>query len=148
MRLADRVTASGERDGFFVIHRHAREGFAHLRSRLHRVGLAVDAFGIDVDEAHLHGGKRVFHRRRFIDVFITTITRREPFLLGAPIGVLFRRPDVFAAEAETEGLQTHGFISDGAREQDEVSPAQTIAVFLLDRPEQTTRLVEVDVVGP
>ena len=60
MRLAEGVTASDERDGFFVIHRHAGEGFADVARRGDGIGIAVRAFGIDVNQAHLHGAERIF----------------------------------------------------------------------------------------
>jgi hypothetical protein len=44
VRLADGVTAGRQRHGFLVVHRHAREGDAHVVGRLERIGLAVDAF--------------------------------------------------------------------------------------------------------
>jgi hypothetical protein len=45
MGLADGVAAAGQRRGFFVVHRHAGEGFAHMQRGAGRVGLAVHAFG-------------------------------------------------------------------------------------------------------
>ena len=57
-------------------------------------------------------------------------------------------PDVFAAEAEAEGLQAHRLVGDVAGEDDQVGPAELVAVFLLDRPQQAAGLVEVDVVRP
>ncbi len=59
VRLADGVTAAGQRDGFLVVHCHAGEGDAHVISSLERVRLAVHALGIHVDQAHHHGGERV-----------------------------------------------------------------------------------------
>ena len=59
MRLAERMAADDERHRFFVVHRHAREGLADIASRRERVGLAAGAFGVHVDEAHLHGAERV-----------------------------------------------------------------------------------------
>jgi hypothetical protein len=57
-------------------------------------------------------------------------------------------PDVLAAEGEAEGLQAHGLVGDVAGEDDQVGPAELVAVLLLDRPEQAARLVEVAVVRP
>jgi hypothetical protein len=59
VRLAEGVSAGHERDGLLVVHRHAGEGLAHIAARGHRIGLAVGAFGVHVDQAHLHGGQRV-----------------------------------------------------------------------------------------
>src|SRR5208282_452550 len=60
----------------------------------------------------------------------------------------FRLPDVFAPSGETEGLETHRFQGDVAGEYHQVGPRNLRAVFLLDRPEQPARLVEVHIVGP
>ncbi len=57
-------------------------------------------------------------------------------------------PNVFAAKSKSIGLEAHRFISHVARQHDQVGPADAVAVFLFDRPEQATRLVEVGVVGP
>ena len=57
-------------------------------------------------------------------------------------------PDILPAKGKTEGLQPHGFIGDGARVGNQVRPAELVAVFLLDRPKQTARLVQVDVIRP
>ena len=58
--LADGVAAGGQGHGLLVVHRHAGEGHAHVVRRLQRVGLAVHAFRVHVDQAHQHGGQRVF----------------------------------------------------------------------------------------
>jgi hypothetical protein len=59
VRLAEGVAAGDQRHGLLVVHRHAREGLAHVAAGGHRVGVAVRAFGVHVDQAHLHGGQRV-----------------------------------------------------------------------------------------
>ena len=57
MRLAEGVAAGDQRDGLFVIHRHAREGLADIARRGDRVRVAVRAFRIHIDQAHLHGAR-------------------------------------------------------------------------------------------
>ena len=64
VRLAEGVAAGDQRDGLLVVHRHAAEGLADVVRRGDRVGIAVGAFGVDVDEAHLHGGERVLEVAR------------------------------------------------------------------------------------
>ena len=142
------MATRGQRHGFLVVHRHAGEGLAHLGCRLHRVRCAVDAFRVDVDQAHLHGGKRVLHRLGIVNVLVALVGRRQPFLLRAPVDVLFRMPDVLATEGKAEGLEAHGLIGDVARQNDQVGPRDLVAVLLLDRPQQATRLVEADIVRP
>ena len=57
-------------------------------------------------------------------------------------------PDVGAAKGKAIAFQTHGFIGDGASQDHQVGPGDLVAVFLLDRPEQATGLIEADIVGP
>ena len=61
--LAESVAAGDQSDGLLVIHRHAGECLADVAGRGHRVRLAVRAFRIDVDQTHLHGGKRISSSR-------------------------------------------------------------------------------------
>ncbi len=85
---------------------------------------------------------------RVFGVGVTLDAVGQPFLFRAPVGVAFRRPDVFAAEGETEGLETHGFVGDVAGEDIEVGPGDLVAVLLLDRPKKAAGLIEVAVVRP
>src|SRR5256885_6728970 len=41
--LAERVAAGNQRDGFFVVHRHASEGLADIPGRRDRVRVAIRA---------------------------------------------------------------------------------------------------------
>src|SRR5581483_6771397 len=59
VRLAEGMAAGDQRDSFLVVHRHAEEGLANVLGRLDRVGIAVRAFRIDVDETHLHRAERL-----------------------------------------------------------------------------------------
>ena len=72
----------------------------------------------------------------------------DPFLLGAPIDVALGLEDVRAAAAEAEDRAAHRFDRDVAGEDQQVGPADVLAVFLLDRPQQAPRLVEIGVVRP
>jgi hypothetical protein len=53
--FAEGVATSDERHGFFVIHGHAGEGFADVARGGFGIGVAVGAFGVHIDQAHLHG---------------------------------------------------------------------------------------------
>ena len=143
MALAEGVPAGDERDGLFVVHGHAREGLSNVTAGGDRIRVAVRPFRVHVDQAHLHGGERIFE----IPVAGVAIVAK-PFVLGAPVDVLFRLPDVLAPAAEAEGLEPHRLQGAVAGEDHQVGPGDFPAVFLLDRPEQTARLVEVHVVGP
>ena len=141
--LAEGVTPGDERDGLFVVHRHAREGVADVASRSERVRLTVRALGVDVDEAHLDGAERVG------ELAIAGVALvAEPFGLGAPVDVFLRFPDVGTAAGEAEGLEAHGLEGDVAGEDHEVGPGDLLAVLLLEGPEEAAGLVEVGVVRP
>ena len=140
--LAEGMAASDQRHGFIVVHRHAGEGFADIDGRGFGVGIAVGAFRVHVDQAHLHGAQP---RMQLPLAAVTLIA--EPGALRAP-EELFRLPDVRTAAGETKGLETHGFQRHVAREHVEVGPRQFAPVFLLDRPEQTPGLVQRCVVRP
>ena len=143
MAFAEGVAAGDERDGLFVVHRHAREGLSNVTAGGDRVRVAVRPFRIHVDQAHLHGGERILE----IPVAGVALVAK-PGVLAAPVDVLFRLPDVLAPAAEAEGLEAHRLQSAVAGEDHQVGPGDFPAVFLLDRPKQTARLVEVHVVGP
>ncbi len=143
MGLAEGVTAGNQRDRFFVVHRHAAERFANIPGRRERIRIAVRPFRIDVDQTHLHGGERILK----ITVAAVALVR-QPLAFGAPVDVLFGLPDIRAPAAETERLEAHRLEGDVAREDHKVGPGNLVAVFLLDRPQQPARLVEVHVVRP
>ena len=76
MGLAEGVAAGDQRDGFLVVHRHAAEGLADILRRRDRIGVAVRAFGVDVDQAHLHGGQRILQVAA-VDVAIRVVVGHE-----------------------------------------------------------------------
>ena len=143
MGLAEAVAAGDQGHGLLVVHRHAREGLADVARRRERIRRAVRPLRIDVDQAHLHRGQRVLQDP------VTRVARvAEPGVLRPPVDVLLRLPDVRAPAAEAEGLEPHRLQRAVAGEDHQVGPGDLLAVFLLDRPQQPARLVEVDVVGP
>src|SRR3954463_4475334 len=108
-----------------------------------RVGVAVGALGVDVDEAHLDRGERL------LELAVAAVALvAEPLRLGAPVDVVVRLPDVLAATAEAERLEAHRLQGDVPGEHDQVGPGQRPAVLALDRPQQPAGLVEVGVVRP
>ena len=140
--LAEGVAAGDERHRLLVVHRHPAERLADVAGRLDRVGLAVGALGVDVDQAHLDRAERVGQ----LPVTAVPLVA-EPGVLGAPVDLL-RLPDVLAPEAEAEGLEAHVLERHVAGEDEQVGPGDLLAVLLLDRPEQPAGLVEVGVVRP
>ena len=162
MSLAEGVTASDQRDGFFVVHGHAGEGFADIVGRGDRIRIAIRSFWIHVDQTHLHRAEWIleesligagpgtillvsmhlfvsyehaafgielqcpnkFGVSRFArshPLIVAGITA-QPGLLGAPVNVLVRFPNVLAPTSETEGLEAHRFQGDIASEDDQVGP--------------------------
>ncbi len=107
-----------------------------------RVGVAVRALRVDVDETHLDGS----HRAAELAVAAVALVA-EPGVLRTPEDLL-GLPDVRTAEAEAEGLEAHRLQRDVAGEDEEVGPRDGRAVLRLDRPEQPARLVQVRVVRP
>ena len=107
------------------------------------VRIAVGTLGVDVDQAHLDGAERIC---QFPVSGVALIA--EPLSLRTPVDIFLRRPDVLAPTAEAERLETHCLQRAVPGEDQQVGPRDLPAVFLLDRPEQSTRLVEVGVVGP
>ena len=140
--LAERVAAGDQRDGLLVVHRHPAERLADVARGRERVGVAVRALGVDVDEAHLHRAERAGE----LAVAAVALVA-EPGVLRAPEDLL-GLPDVLAAEAEAERLEAHRLQRDVAGEHQQVGPRDLLAVLLLDRPQQPAGLVEVGVVRP
>src|SRR6476469_1849933 len=54
--FAKGMTASDERDRFFVIHGHAFERFPDVCRRESRIRVTVRSFWVHVNQTHLHGG--------------------------------------------------------------------------------------------
>ena len=120
-----------------------REGLADVVRRGERVGVAVRALGVHVDEAHLDGGERI------LELAVAGVALvAEPDGLRAPVHVLVRLPDVLAPAAEAERLEAHRLQRDVAGEHHQVGPREPAAVLLLHGPQQPARLVEVRVVRP
>ncbi len=102
MTLAEGMAAGNERNGLFVIHGHAGKSRADVTAGSNCVGHTVRAFRIYIDQAHLDCSQRVF-KITFTGIAVIT----QPFVLGAPVNVLLRFPDIRAAAAKPEGLETH-----------------------------------------
>jgi hypothetical protein len=113
-----------------------------MRKNVSRMSFAVGAFRIDVDQAHLHRAERVLKLALAAIAFVA-----QPCPLWTPVE-LFRFPDIGAPAAKTERLKAHRFQRDVAGEDHQVGPGDFLAVFLLDRPQQSARFVEIGVVRP
>ncbi len=142
VRLAEGVAARDQCDGFLVVHRHAEERLADILRRRDRIRLAVRSLRIDVDQAHLHRAER-FGEFAFAAVAFVA----EPGAFRTPVQ-LFGLPHIGAAAGKSKRLEVHRFQGDVADQNEQIRPGQLAAVFLLDRPQQPARLVEVGVVRP
>ena len=143
VRFAERVPASDEGHRLFVVHRHSPESGANILRSGERIGVSVGAFGIDVDQAHLGRTERLFE---FSITGVTLVV--HPLGFRAPVNVRIGFPCIHATAGESEGLEARRFERTVAGEDHEVRPRESPAVFLLDRQEQPTGLVEVRVIGP
>ena len=142
MGLADRVAADDERKGLLVIHRHAAERLANVLSCSERIGVEARPLRVHVDQAHVIGPERP------LDLPVAGMALvSKPRVLRAPED-LVGLPEVLPPKAEAERLEAHRLVGTVAGEDDQIGPGDLVAVLLLDRPEQPTRLVEVRVVGP
>ena len=142
------VTAGYQRHGFFVVHRHAGEGFAHIAARCQWVRITVRTFRVNVDQAHLHGGQRVFQLAITGVAAVRFVAGGQPLGFRTPVGVFFRLPDVRTAAGKAEGFEAHGFQRNVTSQNEQVSPGQFAAVLLLDWPQQATGFVQVAVIRP
>ena len=148
MGLAEAVATGDQGDGFLVVHGHSRKRLADVAGCGERVRIAFGAFRVHVDQAHLHRGERIFEASRTRVVARMAFFAAEPPGFAAPVHIHVRFPGVLSATCEAKGLEAHGFHRDIAGEQHQVRPRNGPAVFLLDRPQQAARLVQVAVVRP
>ena len=117
MHLAEGVTTRDQRHGFLIVHRHTRKGLADVDGGSQWIGLAVRAFRVDVDQAHLHGGERVF------ELAIARIALVvEPGVFRAPINIFFGLPHIGATTGKAEGLKAHRFKRAIARQNHQIGP--------------------------
>ena len=143
MAFAKGVAARDQRHGVFIVHAHTRECFPHIAARGQNVRFAIRALRVHIDQTHLNS------RQRVLEIAFTGITLvTKPFGFRTPIHVFFRCPNISASTAKSEGLAAHRFNRDVARQDHQIRPADRVAVFLLDRPQQTPCLVEIAIVRP
>ena len=142
--LAECVASCGQCDGLLVVHGHSGEGLPDVLSAEQGVWVRVRALWVDVDEAHLHGSQWVLQVLPGIAIPVVA----EPLILAPPVDVVLRVPDVRPPATKAQHGSTHGLDRDLPSENQQVCPANAVAVLLLDRPEESSGLVEVPIVGP
>ena len=59
MSLAKGMATSHQRHGFFVIHRHPGKCFTHIMRTGQWIWIAIRAFRVHIDQAHLHSRQRM-----------------------------------------------------------------------------------------
>src|SRR5271168_1972159 len=143
MGLTEGVATRDERNSLLIVHRHATKGLADVLRGRQRIRVAVRTFGIHVDQTHLRCPERLLQ----FAVAAVALIAGEKFLLGSPINQV-GLPVVRASAAKAESLKAHLFQRDIPGEYHQVAPGDLLTVFLLDRPQEPPRLVEVGVVGP
>ncbi|KAJ0159871.1 hypothetical protein CTA2_8973 [Colletotrichum tanaceti] len=139
VRLAKGVAAANEGSGLLVVHAHAVKGDADVPGRVGRVGVAVGALGVDVDEAHVGGGQRLLELvGALLDVDAAVVAHvvavGHEGRLAAPVDGLVGLPGVRAAGREAGRLEAHGLEGDVARQEHQVRPRDLVAILCLDRP--------------
>ena len=142
MGLAEGVPAGNERNRLLVVHRHSLESLANVLCRQGGIRIAVRSFRVYVDQAHVVGAERSLKFAVGIVAFVI-----EPGRLRSPVR-LVGFPDIRTAKGETESFEPHRFQRAVSGKDEQVGPGKISAVFLLDRPEQAARLVQVPVVRP
>ena len=142
--FTERVAASGESNGFFVVHRHSAEGFTDILCAKKRVRVRVGSLWVHVYEPHLDRCERVFKVLACLTVTVVT----KPLVFAAPIDVIFRVPNVGSTAAKPEDRTAHGFDGDLAGENQQVCPTNGVAILLFDGPQEAAGFVEVAVVWP
>ena len=70
------VSTGHQGHGFFVVHGHATKGFAHVACRGKRIGVAVGAFRVDINQSHLNRSKRIL---KVAVAFVTLVTEHFGF---------------------------------------------------------------------
>ena len=130
VRFTECVTARNQCDGFFIIHAHARKGFANITARRDWIWISVWTFWVHIDQTHLHRRKWVFQIALTRIAFVT-----QPFCLNTPIDVFFWFKDIGATTGKTECFKTHRLKRSVARKNQQIGPRNLLAVFLFNWPQ-------------
>ena len=153
VRLAKGVASSDQGNSLRVVHAHAAEGLANVEGRRDGVTVSIGALGVDVDEAHVGGGKRLLQvtgagSKVCAAVVADVIALGHESCLGAPEDALIRLPRVGPTGAKAKNREAHLLERRVTGQEDQVGPREGFAILLLDGPQQAPCLVEIGVVGP
>ena len=100
------MSTGNKRHCFFIVHTHSAKRFANIFGSSHRIGVAIWPFGININKSHLNSSKWIFEFAIGCIAFVI-----QPFVFGAPVHMLFRFPNIFAASRKTECFKSHRFQS-------------------------------------
>jgi hypothetical protein len=129
MALAEGMAAGHQGNGLLVVHAHAAKGHADIAAGGEHIRHTVRAFRVDVNQAHLHGGQRVFQIAIAGVAAVRLAAGGQPFLFGTPVHIFFRLIDVIPATAEAKGLEAHRLHGTVAGQDDQVGPGDLVAVL-------------------
>ena len=107
MGFTEGVATGNECHSLFVIHRHTAEGLANIVGRKRRVWLTIWAFGVYIDQAHLHGSEGIV---QFALAFVALVFQHDGF--RAPVDQI-GFPVVLTTAGETKGFEAHVFHGNG-----------------------------------
>ncbi len=110
--------------------------------------MAINPFRIDVNQPHHHRRQRIFQIPHTGVTAAFGAAWCQPLFLRAPVGVFFWMPNIFPAKTKPKNLQTRSLVGNGTGINQQVGPAQGIAIFFLDRPQQPASFIQIDVIGP
>ena len=142
MSLAEGVPARDQSDRFFVVHRHPAKCLANIACRQNRIGITVRSFRIHINKAHLDGTERL---GKLALAAVTLVAKPRTFRSPEE---LLRLPRIFPAAGKAERLESHVLKRNVADQHKKVGPRDLASVFLLDRPEQASGLIEICVIRP
>src|SRR5690606_32630631 len=135
------VTTGGERYGFFIIHCHTRKGDTNIVGGFLWVRIAVHPFRLNVNQPHHYRRQGAFHvALTYLPIAFTTPSGKLYFF-RAPVDIVSLVPIIYATTSKAKGLQPHGLIDHSARENQQVSPGEFVAVFTFERPQEATGFV-------
>jgi hypothetical protein len=140
VRLSKGVTASNQGNRLGVIHPHSSEGFTNVEGRRLGVTAGVGALRVDIDEAHVSGGKgrlQVVGTSSEVRAAVVAdvVALRYEGRLGAPEDALVRLPGVWTAGAKAKDRDPHGLEGRVAGQDDQVSPRNGLAILLFYGPQ-------------
>ncbi len=141
MGFPQRMPPGDQRDGLFIVHPHVAEGGADRRRRRQWFTAGVWPFRVHVDQPHLGGANGAFRQAFWMAML-------KPGFFVTPVNVQIRFPHVFTSRTKAKGSKAGILQRDVTGKNKQVGPGDFLPIFLLDWPQQTTRLIEADVIRP